>query len=113
MPYCGSGSDLQQDPLLQVLVGSVQQLFGPQHSVPHQVLRATPAETESDVGSFLIQVSLNLQAGVLPHSMTDPLPCFTAGPIPFSPNNGDHSDGDVRHRFRSDFGCSAVQLKQL
>lgn len=34
---------LQQDLLLQVLVGSVQQLFGSENSVPHHVLGPTPA----------------------------------------------------------------------
>lgn len=36
------GSHLQQNLLLQVLVGSVQQLFGSQDSVPHHVLSPTP-----------------------------------------------------------------------
>lgn len=34
---------LQLDPLLQVLVGLLNQLFGPQDSVPHHVLGATAA----------------------------------------------------------------------
>lgn len=36
--------DLQLDSLLQVLVGLLDQLFGPEDSVPHHVFGATTAD---------------------------------------------------------------------
>lgn len=44
-PVClfASVLHLQLNSLLQVLVGLLHQLFGPQHSVPHHVLGATAA----------------------------------------------------------------------
>lgn len=38
-------SHLQQNALFQVLVGSVQQLFGSQNAIPHHVLSPTPEHT--------------------------------------------------------------------
>lgn len=39
-------SDLQLDSLLQVLVSLLDQLFGPQDSVPHEVFGATTADLD-------------------------------------------------------------------
>ena len=47
MTTCNYGdppAHLQQDLLLQVLVGSVQQLFGPENPIPHHVLGPTPRQ---------------------------------------------------------------------
>lgn len=48
---------LQEDFLLQVLVGSVQQLSGAQDSVPHHVLGSTPGEESTRPASSHLLVA--------------------------------------------------------
>lgn len=59
---------LQQDLLFQVLVGSVQQLFGSKNSIPHHVLGSAPRNRSKDlpwVWAFFVQLTrvISVKAG--------------------------------------------------